>query len=103
MSDSKFLKLPIEKLELDISNPRIAKFIEMYGDDITAEQMSLALGAGETPTEGNNTTFYSLRESIRTNGGIIHPIIVNEHPDGRHVVIEKHSGTNLQRVQEKEG
>lgn len=88
MNDSKFLKLPLEKLELDISNPRIAKFIEMYGDDITAEQMSLALGAGETPTEGNNTTFYSLRESIRTNGGIIHPIIVNEHPDGRHVVIE---------------
>lgn len=88
MSDSKFIKLPINKLELDLTNPRIAKFIEMYGRDITAEQMSLALGAGETPTEGNNTTFYSLRESIRTNGGIIHPIIANKQPDGRCVVIE---------------
>ncbi len=88
MGDSKFLRLPIGNVELDITNPRIAKFIEMYGTDITAEQMSLALGAGETPTEGNNTTFYSLRESIRTNGGIIHPIIANQQPDGRCVVIE---------------
>ena len=88
MSVSTFKRFPVEKIELDITNPRIAKYIEMYGDDITAEQMGLALGAGETPTEGNNTTFYSLRESIRTNGGIIHPIIVNNQPDGRFVVIE---------------
>jgi len=88
MSDSKFKKLSVEKVELDITNPRIAKFIEMYGGDITAEQMGLALGAGETPTDGNSTTFYSLRESIRTNGGIIHPIIVNKQADGRCVVIE---------------
>jgi hypothetical protein len=88
MSDSRFMKLPVERVELDITNPRIAKFIEMYGDDISAEQMSLALGAGESPTEGNSTTFFSLRESIRTNGGIIHPIIVNRQSDGRLVVIE---------------
>jgi len=88
MSVSKFVRLPLETIEMDITNPRIAKFIEMYGGDITAEQMSLALGAGETPTEANSTTFYSLRESIRTNGGIIHPIIVNKQPDGRCVVIE---------------
>lgn len=88
MSDSTFIRLPLDRVELDITNPRIAKFIEMYGGDITAEQMSLALGAGETPTDANSTTFYSLRESIRTYGGIIHPIIVNSHPDGRCVVIE---------------
>jgi hypothetical protein len=88
MSDSSFQRLCVDDLELDMSNPRIAKFLEMYGDDITAEQMSLALGAGETPTEGDNTTFYSLRESIRTNGGIIHPIIVNKDSNGKYVVIE---------------
>lgn len=88
MSDSTFMRLPLEGVELDITNPRIAKFIEMYGGDITAEQMSLALGAGETPSDANSTTFYSLRESIRTNGGIIHPIIVNKQLDGRCVVIE---------------
>lgn len=88
MSESTFTRLPLDGLELDITNPRIAKFIEMYGGEITAEQMSLALGAGETPTDANSTTFYSLRESIRTNGGIIHPIIVNKMADGRCVVIE---------------
>jgi hypothetical protein len=88
MSDSKFMQLSVDKIELDITNPRIAKFIGMYGDNITAEQMALALGAGEAPTEGSYTTFYSLRESIRTNGGIIHPIIVNSTPNGRFVVIE---------------
>jgi len=80
---------------LDITNPRIAKFIEMYGGNISAVQMSLALGAGESPTEGNNTTFYSLRESIRTNGWIIHPIIVNKQSDGRVIDIEGCQGQTL--------
>jgi hypothetical protein len=102
MSDSTFLRIPVSDLELDITNPRIAKFIEMYGDDITTEQMSLALGAGETATEGNNTTFYSLRESIRTNCGVIHPIIANKHPDGRCVVIEGNTRAMIYREFKKQ-
>ncbi|MGA2545396.1 MAG: ParB N-terminal domain-containing protein [Rectinemataceae bacterium] len=102
MSDSKYLKLPVDKVDLDITNPRIAKFLEMYGKDITSEQMSLALGAGETSTEGNNTTFYSLRESIRTNGGIIHPIIANKQLDGRCVVIEGNTRALIYREFKKQ-
>lgn len=80
--------VPVDKLTLDTKNPRIAKWVEMYGDNITSEDMSLALGAESGPSEESSTTFYSLRESIKTNGGIIHPIIVNREPSGRLVVIE---------------
>lgn len=87
-SDVTFQRLPVSDLKLDKSNPRIAQFLEMYGDEVTAEQMSLALGAaaGEE-SSSSGTTFHSLRESIRTNGGIIHPIIVNLTTDG-YLVIE---------------
>jgi hypothetical protein len=88
MNDSKFARLKVDDVELDITNPRIALFLTMYGHDINAFQMSLALGSCESSTDGNYTTFYSLRESIRSNHGIIHPIIVNAQPDGRYVVIE---------------
>lgn len=97
MGQSRFEYMSIDSLELDMSNPRIAKFVEMYGNNITAEQMSLALGEGVTSGEGNSTTFYSLRESIRSNGGIIHPIIVNKYSDGRHVVIEGNTRTLIYR------
>jgi len=102
VSESQYLRLPVDELDLDFTNPRIAKFIEMYGNDITAEQMSLALGAGETPTEGSNTSFYSLREAIRTNGGIIHPIIANKQQDGRCVVIEGNTRALIYREFKKQ-
>lgn len=86
-TNSRFERLRVDSLQMDLANPRIAKYIEMYGDEITAEQMALALGASD-PTEGSSTTFYSLRESIRTNGGVIHPIIVNAQPGGQSIVIE---------------
>jgi len=92
-----FERLPVDQLTLDVKNPRIAKFLEMYGDTITAEQMKLALGAEVGQTEEGSTTFYGLRESIKTNGGIIHPIIVNREPCGRLVVIEGNTRT-LQRL-----
>lgn len=97
MSQSRFDHVPVESVELDTCNPRIAKFLEMYGDNITAEQMSLALGAGDSESEGNRTTFSSLKESIRTNGGVIHPIIVSKFQDGRHVVIEGNTRTLIYR------
>jgi len=80
--------LPVDQLELDTTNPRIRKWIEMYGDTPSAEQIHLALGVGAGDTDATSTTFNSLRESIRTNQGIINPIIVNRRPDGKMVVVE---------------
>ena len=80
--------LPVEHLELDLTNPRIAQWVEMYGNQITPEQMKLALGAGDTQADDTGATFYSLRESIKTNGGVIHPVIVNRLSNGDYVVIE---------------
>lgn len=76
--------VPIDSLELDITNPRIRKWIEIYGSTPTAEQLYLALGAGSGDLEsGATTTFSSLKQSIQTNGGIINPIIVNKLPSGK--------------------
>src|SRR5437773_2810318 len=83
-----FERLSVEQVELDATNPRIAKWVQMYGDEISAEQMSLALGAAGGEVEDDGTTFTSLRESIKTNRGVIHPIIVNRERDDRIVVIE---------------
>jgi len=83
-----FQTLQIKKLTLDLENPRIRRFIEKYGKAPTAEQISLALGVG-SPDEGQSgPTFYSLKESIRTNGGVIHPIIVNKTANNKYIVIE---------------
>lgn len=78
----------VNEIRLDLTNPRVAKWVEMYGGSISAEQMSLALGAGDSQTGEGGTTFHSLKESIRTYGGIIHPIIVNKESRGQLVVIE---------------
>ena len=80
--------LPVETIVLDTSNPRVARYIEMYGGDVTDEQMSLALGAANYEQGESTTTFQSLRASIRTHGGLIHPILVNRENENRLVVIE---------------
>lgn len=98
-----FERVPVDKLTLDAKNPRIAKWVEMYGDNITSEDMSLALGAESGPCEESSTTFYSLRESIKTNGGVIHPIIVNREPEGGLVVIEGNTRTLIYREFLKQG
>lgn len=82
------MKLPIESISLDKSNPRIKKYIAMYGDNPSAEQIHQALGTGGDVGGAGGTTFISLRESIRTHGGIIHPIIVNLDSSGAYIVIE---------------
>ena len=83
-----FAMLPVDTLMLDTSNPRVARYIEMYGGEVTDEQMSLALGAGSYEQGEGTTTFQSLRASIRTHGGLIHPILVNRETEDRLVVIE---------------
>ena len=82
-----YVELPIESIELDKSNPRIARGVAYYGDRITSETMALLLGS-------TSEACASLRESIRENGGIIHPIVVNKRKDGTYVVIE--GNTRLQ-------
>lgn len=84
---SSYMELSTDMIELDFDNPRIAKYVEQYGkNQITSEALSLALGGGSD--DKNGTSFSGLKESIKSNGGIIHPIIVNKTLDNRYIVIE---------------
>lgn len=90
--ESTYKILPIDKLTLDLNNPRIRQYIDMYGDNVTADGIALALsGSGSSES---TTSFSSLKESIRVHKGIIHPIIVNHTEDDQYVVIE--GNTRLQ-------
>lgn len=90
-----YIKLPITDVELDISNPRIQQYLEMYGEDITSDGIALALNGAS----GNSSSSYqTLKESIKVNKGIINPIIVNRCADGKMVVIE--GNTRLQIYKE---
>lgn len=80
--------IPVGDLVLDTQNPRIRKWLEMYEGDPSPQQIYLALGAGAADVDASSTTFNALKESIRTNGGVITPIIANKSPDGRMVVVE---------------
>ncbi|MCP4609252.1 MAG: hypothetical protein GY845_11115 [Planctomycetes bacterium] len=83
-----FEMIPIDEIVLDKENSRIVKWIEMYGDDVRAEDMTLALGTGDRTSGDKGTTFSSLKQSILINRVIIHPIIVNRGLDGTKIVIE---------------
>ncbi len=91
-----YVKLSIDEIELDINNPRIQQYLEMYGNDVTSDGIALALNG----SSGSSATssYQTLKESIRVNKGIINPIIVNKDPDGRLVVIE--GNTRLQIYKE---
>ena len=93
--------LPVEDLVLDRSNPRIARLLEMFDGEVTEERMQLALGAEVEQTNGE-TTYHSLRVSIQTNRGIIHPVIVNDCADGQ-VVIEGNTRTLIYKEFKKKG
>ena len=84
---STYIEIPVEDIELDKSNPRIARGVAYYGENITSETMALLLGS-------TSEACASFRESIRENGGIIHPIVVNKRTDNGYVVIE--GNTRLQ-------
>jgi hypothetical protein len=82
--------LPINTVELDRTNPRIRRFLEIHQDEPTYDQIALALdvaGSDGADSQGA-TTPEKLRNSILTNGGIMQPIIVNEQPDGRLICVE---------------
>jgi hypothetical protein len=101
--DVTFQRLAIDSVDLDVGNPRIARWIEMYGGKISAEQMGLALGAADSSTGDGGTTFVSLRESIKTHGRIIHPILVNREATGRLVVIEGNTRVLIYREFKRQG
>ena len=95
MTESKYQELEIDKIILDYQNPRIAQYIEIYGDNISAEAISLALGSGAE--DKNATTYASLEESIRINNGVIHPIIVNFTDANGYTVIEGNTRVQIYR------
>ena len=84
---SNYVELPVNSIDLDISNPRIARGVAYYGGKLTSDVMALLLGS-------TSEACASLRESIKENKGIIHPIIVNKRADDTYVVIE--GNTRLQ-------
>jgi hypothetical protein len=83
----RFEKLPISQIELDKTNPRIAHWLKMY-KEVTQEQLYLALGVAEPENLESGPSFYSLKEAIKTNKGVIHPILVNKKPGRKYLVIE---------------
>ena len=82
--------VPVDSIELDRSNPRIRKFLEMYAGEPTPEQIFLALGAGndDEGESSTSTTFEKLKQSILSNGGIIQPVILNRRANGTLVCVE---------------
>lgn len=87
---SKLENIDIGLIDLDVNNPRIAQFVEFY-EEVTNDAIKLALqhtSSGDGTGSGNSSTYVSLRESIRTQKGIIHPIILVCKDGGRYLVIE---------------
>lgn len=84
----RFTKLPIDNLILDPTNPRVARYLQMYRGQITDNEMGLALSAGSSEDSQGGTTFHSLRASIKTHGTVIQPILVNNKVEDGLVIIE---------------
>lgn len=96
--------LPVEDVQLDVNNPRIRRFLESYEEeDLTPEQIFLALGAGGDDTDSGGTSFEKLKNSILTNGGIIQPIIVNKRKDRSLICIEGNTRLALYKNFAQEG
>lgn len=94
---STYMELPIDDIELDKSNPRIANYLSTHSeDDITSDLMALLLGTASEACA-------SLRESILVNGGVIHPIVVNKREDNSFVVIEGNTRLQIYKDFRKQG
>ena len=92
----KYMNLSINDVKLDLENPRIKQWLEIYGENITSEGIALALSASSGSS--STSTYSALKESIKVNGGIINPIIVNKNSQGELIVIE--GNTRLQIYKE---
>lgn len=90
-----FRNIAVGDILLDFDNPRIKHYLELYTDDeITAEQVALALSNNSNNSGDSGTSYKSLRDSIWKCQGIVHPIIVSHEADGRYIAIE--GNTRLQ-------
>jgi len=77
-------KIPLERLILDIENPRIQYFLDTrLNDDITQDKIKFALAEG-------NDQYEKLKEHIERNKGIYDPIWVVPYKEDKefYVVIE---------------
>ena len=93
------VQIPVDKIILDKTNPRIKHYLEMYDDISNEAQMLLALGAG-AEEEGGDTaqaSFNRLRHSIKASGGIIQPIIVKPYDDEMYLCIEGNTRVAIYR------
>src|SRR5215469_5164727 len=91
--------LPLDQVELDRTNPRIRRFLEMYSGEPSYDQIALALDvAGSDDDAKGATTPEKLRNSILTNGGIMQPIVVNKTADGHYVCIEGNTRLYIYRA-----
>ena len=93
--------VPVDDIQLDRANPRIRKFLEMYGEEPTPEQFYLALGAAGDEEGDHSATFEKLKNSIQTNGGIIQPVILNRK-NGKYICVEGNTRVALYKKFESE-
>ena len=107
MNSGTFRSLPIQDVQLDTSNPRIRRFLEIYDQtEISDHHIGLALNApsSDSPSAIADTTTPSrLRESIIANRGIRQPIIVNKQADGSLVCVEGNTRLWIYRDLRKRG
>ena len=77
----------VEDIAFDTDNPRIKMALEKYGARLTPERIYFALRSATEDGKGGSSSFSSLRDSIRVNGGITVPITV-VIKDGEKVCID---------------
>lgn len=88
----------VNDIQLDYTNPRIARFLEMYPEDeITPERFFLALGASGGDESEGGPTFTKLKQSILTCKTIIQPVILNRQADGALLCIDGNTRVALYR------
>jgi hypothetical protein len=92
-----FSLVSIDDIDLDPDNPRIRKFLEHFGTEMTPERFALALGAGGEEHGDGATTYEKLERSIMTNGGVIQPVILNRKGDGRFNCVEGNTRVSIYR------
>jgi hypothetical protein len=83
--------IPLELVQFDIRNPRIAHAIEgLETEKLDDAYVELVLGRSSPADEegGSSTTYSSLKASIKAKGGLISPIIVRTADSGKFTVVE---------------
>ena len=95
LSHGELKYVDVESITLDRDNPRIRKWVEMY-DDVTEDRLRFALLAESSDeSQGNTTTVDKLKNSIKTNGSIVQPVLLNRKPSGALICIEGNTRVRL--------